>query len=458
MVKLPANTAFIRSCSVLVVFLVLNKLLGFVEKILIANYFGTSTDADVFIVAQGLFVSGWLFVEEILSPALIPVLSQARRDGRDRAGQVLVQRVLLLLVPAVVAFAVCSTAFQNIVGTLLYPGFDTATRAKVNMLWPFFAIGALPYYLTPVLQAYANSRKVFFPPALSAFAGRLAMIGAFVLLVRSMGLSGAGVGMIAYGMVYCVLLAVLIKIPLRIIARKAAESREYERKLAYLALPLLLGYVFSQATQWVDVRYGSMLAPGTVAALSFARKLVDVPVIVLSFCVGTVLLPYLSGFWSDGDKPRFARYVLWSVGACLVIYGAAAAVFMVGAETIVRLVYARGKFDAHSIAATATLLRFFALGLVVFSLEIIVMQACYAVRYHWYAVLTGMACACVNVGMTIVFVPRYGAVVIPIAIVSQKTMKAAVLGLLLWFKTRDRVETAIPVLGEELSSSQRTLQ
>jgi peptidoglycan biosynthesis protein MviN/MurJ (putative lipid II flippase) len=111
MVKLPANTAFIRSCSVLVVFLVLNKLLGFVEKILIANYFGTSTDADVFIVAQGLFVSGWLFVEEILSPALIPVLSQARRDGRDRAGQVLVQRVLLLLVPAVVAFAVCSTAF-----------------------------------------------------------------------------------------------------------------------------------------------------------------------------------------------------------------------------------------------------------------------------------------------------------------------------------------------------------
>jgi hypothetical protein len=58
--------------STLITFLAIHKLLCFVEKLLIARYFGTADQAVVFVVVQGLYITGWLSFEEILSPELIP--------------------------------------------------------------------------------------------------------------------------------------------------------------------------------------------------------------------------------------------------------------------------------------------------------------------------------------------------------------------------------------------------
>jgi murein biosynthesis integral membrane protein MurJ len=415
----------------LALFLAINKLLGFAEKILIANYFGTSAEADVFIVVQGMFITGWMFVEEIASPALIPVLSAMRKAGASDQRARLVRGMLMVLVPVIVAFLAASIVFQKQIGWLLYPGFDERSKELVHDLWLYFCVAALPYFLTPVLQAYANSDKRFFAPAFSAALGRTCMIVVFVMAVRSAGLKGAGIGMIAYACVYFGLLFILVRFPLRKISQSLTARIPQQKMVAQLALPLLLGFAFSQACQWIDVRYGSQLARGTISALAFSRKLIDVPVLLLSFCVGTVLLPYLSGFAAERNMRGFRKYVNRSLIVCCSAYGLGLLVFFFGAEQIVKMVYARGKFDHGSIAVTAALLRYYAPGLLVFSCEIIVMQASFAVRNHWIAIIVGMICASLNITATVLLVPRFGAMVIPLAVVSQKGLKTLILWLFL---------------------------
>jgi putative peptidoglycan lipid II flippase len=430
-VRASFKNAIVQSSIMLGFFLGVNKLFGFAEKILIANYFGTSSEADVFIVVQGMFITGWVFVEEIVSPALIPVLSSIGKNAESDQRARLVRWILVILAPAIILGLMASVILQKQIGQLLYPGLDESSKEMVRNLWLYFCVAALPYFLTPILQAYANANKRFFAPAFSAAIGRTCMIVVFIMAVRSTGLMGAGIGMVVYACVYFGLLFFLVRIPLRRLSESVSNRILHQKNVAQLALPLLIGFVFSQACQWIDVRYGSQLAKGTLSGLAFSKKLIDVPVLLLSFCVGTVLLPYLSGFAADGNIRSFKRYVNRSMILCFIAYGLGLLLFLIGAEQIVKMVYARGRFDAASIAVTAGLLKYYAPGLLVFSCEIIVMQASFAVRNHWTAIIVGMICASLNMTATILLVPQFGAMVIPLAVVGQKGLKTAILWLFL---------------------------
>jgi putative peptidoglycan lipid II flippase len=410
----------------------LNKILGFVEKLLIARFFGSSIESDAFFLAQSLFVMGWSIMEDIVAPALIPILIKLRISGtrivRDHDFTVM---LLVIALPITIVFLATPVLFPNWTAGLLFPGLSPESKNLVLKLWGLFLWGGIPYFLTPLLQAFANSRKIFFIPALSQVLGRVAMLTCILFFVKDYGIVATGWGVMAYGIIYFLLLVLLLKFSLKMDGAGWDGAGKYLNRFSYLALPLLLGQGFSQATQWVDMNLISGLPPGSISALSFSRKLVDVPIIVGAFCLGVVLLPYLAEFHSKNQFAFFRKYLFRCTWICACIYSLLGIIYFVFGSHLVNVIYVGGMFTQNAAEPVAFLLRFFAFGLPVFALEIMVMQASFAMRMHWQAVYTSMACASLNIGFTLWLFPKFGIMVIPVALIVQKALKTLVLGLFL---------------------------
>ena len=128
------------------------------------------------------------------------------------------------------------------------------------------------------------------------------MIACFLHFVRSHGIAAGGFGMIAYGTICFTLMLLLLRFPSGLNPGHLPRAAAYLGRFSYLALPLALGLALSQASHWVDIRLCSSMQAGTISALSYARKLVDVPILVGAFCLGVILLPYFSDFFVKAER------------------------------------------------------------------------------------------------------------------------------------------------------------
>jgi putative peptidoglycan lipid II flippase len=180
--------------------------------------------------------------------------------------------------------------------------------------------------------------------------------------------------------------------------------------LSYLAVaaPLMLGLSLSATDEWYDRWFGGLLAAGTVAQLTFARRLMQLPVAVVGQPIATAALPTLSRLWSEG-RPDALHGVMRStlqVGIGLSVIAAGASFVL--AEPIVAVVYRRGAFGAADVVAVARLLQIFSIGVPAWVVQQIAVRAFYARSDTWRPMLLG---TCMSLGAIPVYLalgPRFG--------------------------------------------------
>lgn len=60
------------------------KGLGFVEKLLLAFFFGTGPEVDAYLVAYSIPFSAYIVLREVVKPAFLPTFLQNRREAEGR--------------------------------------------------------------------------------------------------------------------------------------------------------------------------------------------------------------------------------------------------------------------------------------------------------------------------------------------------------------------------------------
>ncbi len=140
--------------------------------------------------------------------------------------------------------------------------------------------------------------------------------------------------------------------------------------------------------------------------MTFAERLVYLPLGLFATALGTVLLPTLSRQALLDDPSRIRSTFGKAVHNLMLLMLPAAVGLMVLARPIVDLVYAwqGGEFDPASGLLTARALSFYALGLVVFSLYKLLVPVFYALEDTRTPVRVGAAMVVLNLALNITFV------------------------------------------------------
>ena len=406
-----ARRGIFRSTAIIAAFTGLSRVLGLVREMLMAGLFGTSLAKSAFDVAftiPNLFRR--LFGEGALSAAFVPVMTETlTKEGLGEANK-LVSRAMTMLG---VTLAVIVLGGVLMLTAILGSGMELGSKAAAVL--PLLRI-MLPYMfficLVAMCMAVFNSLHHFALPAATPVLLNLVWIAVLVFLCPKMGrrpserIYGVAFGVLVAGVVQlAVQLPLLMKHGIRPVVSFAWRDRRITTILALMG-PAALGMGVHQVNVCIDKLLALWAAPWAPAALTFAERLVYLPLGIFATALGTVLLPTYSRQAAEGNHDDIRTTLGQATSNLMVVMIPAAVGLGVLAVPIVRLAFEwrKGVFDADSTLQTARALWFYAPGLVVFSLYKMLVPAFYALKDTRTPVRIGLRVVGLNFALNVLFV------------------------------------------------------
>ncbi|MFH9660850.1 lipid II flippase MurJ [Streptomyces sp. NPDC017248] len=365
-------------------------LLGLVRDQSLARLFGAGRDTDAFLVAWTVpEFAATLLIEDGLAFALIPAFSAAlARRARGAAGDPVRSLVAGTLPRLALAFtaagALLAVAAPWCVAVLA-PGLPDpglavdCTRLTASCVLSFGLAG----YCSAALRAHRR----FLAPAAIYIVHNVCIVTAMYALGGRWGVRSAAFGVAAGG---CLMVLVQLPSLVRELRRHRAAGPEPAGTARPLDVPLLatvLLFALARQSQVLIERFlASGLPAGAISHLNYAQKVAQIPM-TLSMMLSTVTFPVVARALADGDTERARGRVErdLALAARLVLLGTAAVVAC--APQLIGLLFQRGAFTAADTAATAGVMRVYALGLLGQTLTGVLVRSCFSAgRATWYPV------------------------------------------------------------------------
>lgn len=316
------------------------------KDLVVARVFGRSDALDAFLIAFLVPSFVLALVMSSLGSALIPVLVETKKNRGAEAEQKLLSSVMFLSMAALVLIAALLGLFApfylRILGSSFSPGKLLLTRQVLYCLLPYLVFSGMATFVSGALSAY----KKFALPALVPIITPLLTIAAIFLAPRSWSVFPLAIGVVAGGFLEAaILLRVLKTCGMRFRLRWNGLDPDVRSVLQQYA-PVLAGSVLMCSTTVVDQAMAAMLPSGSVAALSYANKIVGLIVATGSTALTTAALPYFAHMvtehdW-DGCRHTLQRYTVLTLAASVPL----TLLLMALSHPLIRLIFQRGAFNA----------------------------------------------------------------------------------------------------------------
>jgi putative peptidoglycan lipid II flippase len=353
----------------------LSRITGLIREVLVARTFGASVYTDAFFVAFRIpNLLRRLFAEGAFSQAFVPILAEYKNQQGNRATRILADHVATVMFWVLLVTSIAGIVFAPVIVLLVASGFasDPLTMSlSVSMTRIMF-----PYILFMSLVALAggilNTLREFRVPAFTPVLLNLSFIAAALFLAPLMSQP-------VYALAIAVLVGGVLQLAIQIPALRrvgmlpriglnpfAALRDEGVRRVLKQMLPATFAVSAAQISLIINTNIASHLADGSVSWLSYADRLMELPLGIIGIAIATVILPTLSRIHSRGDTAEFAHTLDWGL-RCIVVMGLPSSVALVSlAHPLIITLYQRGEFGIDSVGPTALSLQAYSLGLLAF--------------------------------------------------------------------------------------------
>ncbi len=413
----PAGDGLTRSAGIVGLATMTSRVLGLVRDQALAYRFGAGDRMDAFFVALRIpNLLRELFAEGAMNAAFVPVFTRRlTRGGRDAAWRLGAQLInALAVVTGVIAAAgivfaepltrLFAAGYQDV------PGKFELTVQLTRIVLPFFTLVAV----AAACMGMLNSLRRFFVPALSPAAYNVCLIAGALVVVPLMPEDGMDP-------VAAVAAAVLAGGAGQVAAQWRALRREGFRwrpaldpgdrglrEVVALMGPATVAGAALQVNLLVNTALATGEGTGAVTWLTFAFRLMYLPLGVLGVSIATVTLPAVSRHAAGGDLAAVRETVSRGLRLMLAVMVPAAVGLAVLATPIVRLVFERGEFTAADTPATARALAYYAPGIVGYAAVRLTAPVFYAFGNSLTPAGVSVGAVAANVGLNLVLVRVMG--------------------------------------------------
>ncbi len=340
-----------------------SKVFSFLREIVIASFYGTSSQTDaLFVAMQAPMQLDCLVASTSVYSALMPPVVDLlqRKDQPGVARLVNNASTLILLVSGTLSVLVMLGA--SLAVHLLAGGFATDIKALTARLLLITILAAPLMGLSNVPWAVLNAMDRFLLPSLSLSFGAIAVIAMTLMFGHTYGLYAPAAGVLI-GMFLQVLIQYQALGRLGITYRPLLNLRDPDMQRALkLFFPLWLSMIFMVLSPYVDNLIASYLSNGSISALRYAYNL-SIPIMTGVMAVSWAAFPKLTTMVARGEYTKLADALLKiSMFLSFGLIGVSAWIILMRHE-LVRIILQRGMFDAECTIRTAKALGAFALGL-----------------------------------------------------------------------------------------------
>jgi putative peptidoglycan lipid II flippase len=371
-----SNKKLARNIGVMSFAVFISRILGLIRDQVMAFYFGTTYLNDAFNVAYNLpNLIRRLFGEGALSAAFVPIYNEIGIKHDRKAQFDFAINVLSILTLFLAILTFLGIVFAPILVKLLYPGLSIQTSLLAvklsRIVFPYlFLIG-----MSSTLIAILNSHDYFFMTGLSSAMLNLGMIAAVAIPATVMNVKGEDLVIWAgWGVIFGGVFQTLVNFPylrkigysFRIILRFSGDAIY---NLWNRFVPAMLGIGIREINLLADALMASFLPVGSITALSFGNRLMQLPLGIFGIATGTAVLPHYSKHITEKNWPALSESLRFTTITltCLML-PVTLIIFGLG-DDFVRILFKRGAFGDRATLMTSQALFYYSMGLIFFSLN-----------------------------------------------------------------------------------------
>lgn len=412
------------------------KGLGFLEKILLAYYFGADARVDAYFVATSLPILVFVWIRELIEPPFLPLFVEKLRADREAEGWRLFSFLSLGVLLLAGALALISSFAAEPLVSHLAPGFDPSSVALTGRLLRLLAPAVVFLSLSSVTYITLNAYERFSLPATGDLALKSAPLLCCLLFSSNLGIEALALGYLAGAIARLGIHGAGLRTKLRMLALPSASDRRVLVRFAWLALPLVIGSGFAQISELADNHFSSIVGVGGVAAKTYARKIRDVPLEVVGYSLSVVLFPYFAHLVMAGRWEEALRTLARVVRGLALFFSALGVVVLMLREPLVSAILERGAFDREARASTAYVLGLYAPGMSIAAIEGVLVVYFFALKNTLIPVALGILCVALDIVLCALLIGPLGVGGVALALTVSKTVKVVALGVLLHQRER----------------------
>jgi putative peptidoglycan lipid II flippase len=375
----------------------LSNVTGLIRQILVAQTFGTDRVLDAFTAAARFpDILFNLVAGGALASAFIPTFTGFLvRD--DRAGAWRLASGLMVLIAAGLALvSALSALFAPWVVGVIAPGLAGEQRVLAESLLRVLLISPAIFGVSGLLMGILNVHQHFLLPALAPTCYWLGMIFGLLAWTPGMGIYGLAWGAVLGSMLHlAVQIPALWRLPYVRFSFTLGLDNPAVREVAVLMGPRLLGVAAVQLNFLVSTALATYRLGGA-SALDYAWRVFTMPQVVIAQAIAIAALPAFAAMVARGEFKAMRASLADTVRLILFLaLPATIGLWMLG-DSIVALLFERGRFDAASTGLVTSALMLFTFGLVSHSIVEILSRSYYALKDTWTPVWVGAAAMALN--------------------------------------------------------------
>ena len=382
-----------NNIAILMVFTVLLKGMGFINRMVIAYYYGTTSFTDVYYNASGFVDSLALILLASLSVGVINVyLKNKNTSGNNR----FISNLLISICGIMIIIGVVLLLCSDLISHILAPAYKKEELSKLAIMLKTMSI-TLPFQgAISVFSSILQAEKKFTPVKLTGAITSGISILCVILFNTTLGVNALVVSYIT-GIVFNA--AFLFGCSKRLFRfEPSGLFRDVDIKtLLILIGPLLIGTAGHEINLIIDKSIASQLVEGSISALSYSCVLYLFIENVINNSIVVAIFPDLTERVHNSTKEEIADMAKKTTAFAEYLLFPIVIICAFCATDITKIVYMRGNFNSNSLQLTSEALTGYVFGLPFMALRDIVTRIYYAysdtktpVKYNLIAVCSNI--------------------------------------------------------------------
>ncbi|MCY4019828.1 MAG: murein biosynthesis integral membrane protein MurJ [Chloroflexi bacterium] len=401
---LQRNRRIARSTLIVMIAFAAAKLISLLQTLIIAQVFGVGVELDAYVAANRIpelivvLISGGA-----LTHAFIPVFSGYLAQGDlDAAWQLSSNLINTIFTLALILSAVVFFMAPWFVSQVVAPGFDAVTAQNTIEMMRILLLSTIIFSISGIFSGILNSHQHFLLPALAPIMFDIGILFGVLFLLPGFGVHGIAIGaVIGSALHFSIQVPGLVKYQMAW-KRGLGLANPALWRVIRLMLPRIGGLGVFALNFLVMNNIASRLSVGSVSALDWGWRLMQIPQTLIGTAMGIVIFPTLAALSEVRDLDGKRDAMSGALRFVLVASIPSAIGLIVLGRPLIGLLE-RGAFDAAASALVYSTLSMFTLGLIVHSALEVIARSFYADKDTLTPLYAALGGAAINFVFAILF-------------------------------------------------------
>jgi putative peptidoglycan lipid II flippase len=352
-----------KAISTVTILLLISRLFGFVREMIIAAYYGATTQTDAYNMAILIVGLSTTIISATVTTVIIPMYNHKRIQKSQAEADLFINNLLWITSLFYLFISVLGIIYAPVLVGIFAPNFDKNTAALTTQIIKMTFIFTIAVNISNFMTSVSQIHDKFSVTVISIFPLNIFTILAIIFFIDKIGIYALVAGYILFLITQ---VFILILSSHKIFTFKATFNFTNGdlKNVLKLSLPLYISIAVWEINMIIDKILASGLSEGSISAIIYASKLKALPDGILTAAVITVMFPLLSKYAAKKDFTNIKETARKTMSLLFLSLLPVIAVSLYYSKEIISIVYERGIFTPDMTLLTADIFTFSIISLV----------------------------------------------------------------------------------------------